>query len=223
MNGLRSALFALSALALAGCPSISTMGTARTVPEGTYQYSVAGGYAVMSETVVDDEGNPDSVSAPSFELGIRYGLSDRIEVGGKIFPVGAELGAKAQVLRSASTERGLDVAVAPSFSVYPWSKGVAGWGNLSVPLGFNVGGGNQLVLSPRGTMFLVTSEEGSGSVFMAGGSMGFAVKLGTGRYTILPEVSALVPFSKSLPTDVEAKFAFEGPLFQASVGVLVGP
>jgi hypothetical protein len=222
MNGPRSALIALSAFALAGCPSISTMGTARTIPEGTYQYSVAGGYAVMSDTVVDDEGNPDSVSAPSLELGIRYGISDRIEVGGKIFPVGAELGMKAQVLRSASTDRGLDLAVAPSLSVYPWSKGVAGWGNLSIPLGFNVGGGNQLVLSPRGTMFLVTSEEGSGSVFMAGGSMGFAVKLKPGL-TLLPEVSALVPFSQSLPTDVEAKFAFEGPLFQGSVGVLFGP
>lgn len=223
MNGPRSALLALATFALAGCPSISTMGTARNVPEGTYQYFVAGGYGVLQDTVVDEDGNAESVSAPSLELGIRYGLSDRVEMFGKIFPVGAEVGTKIQVLRSATTDRGLDLAVAPSLSVYPWSKGVAGWGNLAIPVGFNVGGGSQLVLTPRATAFLITSQEGTGHVYMAGSSLGIAIPWSSRSMRIMPEVSVLVPLSASLPTDVESKFVFEGPVFQGAIGFLFGP
>ena len=222
MNGFRSLPLVLAAFALAGCPSISTMATARTIPEGTYQYAVTAGYSVLSEAVVNDEGRPEGVTAPGLELGVRYGLTDRIELGGRIFPVGAEAGAKLQVLRAPTTDRGLDLAVAPSLSVYPWSKGFAGWGNLSIPIGFNVGG-NQLVIAPRGTAFLITSEEGTGKAFLGGGSMAFAVRVAGGRYTVLPEVAVLLPFSRSLPTDVEAQYALEGPLFQGSIGVLFGP
>jgi hypothetical protein len=137
--------------------------------------------------------------------------------------VGAEVGTKVQVLRSATTQRGLDLAVAPSLSIYPWSKGVAGWGNLSIPVGFNVGGGRQLVLSPRATAFLITSEEGTGHVYMAGSSLGFVIPVGSGSLKVLPEVSVLVPLSASLPTDVESKFVLEGSMFQGSIGFLFGP
>lgn len=207
-------------VALAGCPSISTMGTARTIPEGTYQYYVAPGVSSLGDFSVGDEGAPVSDRLPGLEMGARYGVSDRVEVGGKIFPVGYEVSSKIQVLRSRSADRGLDLAVAPALSLYPWSKGAFGWAHLSVPVGFNAGGGNQLVLSPRGSALLVKSKDGTGKVFFAGASMGFAFRVGGIR--MLPELSALVPLSRSLPTDVEAKFALKGPVFQAGLGFLFG-
>jgi hypothetical protein len=221
---LRILVLALAASGLAGCPSISTMGTARTIPEGTYQYYAGLGYGVLQDFAVNDEGKPESVRVPSLELGARYGVSDRLEVGGKIFPVGAEVGAKYQVMRSASLERGFDLAVAPALSVYPWSKGVVGWAHLAIPIGFNVGGGSQLVLAPRVSELLITSKVGTGNVTWAGASMGFAFKVGkSGSLRVMPEVSAIIPVSAKLPTDVEAKFALDGPVFQGGIGFLFGP
>jgi hypothetical protein len=221
---LRIAPLALATLGLAGCPSISMMGTARTIPEGTYQYYAGASYGVLQDFAVDEDGNPESMNVPSAELGIRYGVTDRIEVGAKIYGAGAEANAKFQVTRSPSLDRGFDLAVAPALSIYPWSKGVFGWGHLAIPIGFNVGGGNQLVLAPRVAELLVTSAEGTGNVFWAGASMGFVVKTGrTSRLRVMPEVSAIIPVSKKLPTDVEAKFALEGPVFQGGIGFLFGP
>jgi len=224
MTGPRTTKLALAAalVALAGCPSISTMGTARTVPSGEYEYYVAPGVVALSDFSVDDAGQPEGAKVPSLEMGARYGVSERIEIGGKLFPVGAEVNAKFQLLRSKTTERGLDLALSPAISVYPWSKGIFGWTHLSVPVGFNVGGGNQLVLAPRASGLLVTSKEGTGKVFFAGATMGLAFKVGSGNLRILPEVAALVPLSRSLPTDVEAKFALKGPIFQGGIGFLFG-
>jgi hypothetical protein len=220
---LTLALTALTALGLAGCPSISTMGTARTIPEGTYQYYAGLGYGALQDFSVDDQARPESVGVPNLELGARYGVSDRVEVGGKLFPVGAEVGAKVQVMRSASLERGFDLAIAPAVSIYPWSKGVFGWAHLAIPVGFNVGGGNQLVLAPRISELMMTSKEGNGNVTWGGGSMGLAFRVGRGGLRIMPEVSAIIPLSKKLPTDVEAKFALKGPVFQGGIGFLFGP
>jgi hypothetical protein len=108
--------------------------------------------------------------------------------------------------------------------VYPWSKGVFGWGHLAIPVGFNVGGGSQLVLAPRVSQLIVKSKEGTGNVLWGGASMGFAFKVGSsGHLRVMPEIAAMVPFNPKLPTDVDAKFAFEGFVFQGGIGFLFGP
>jgi len=221
---LRSLAPALALLALAsGCPSISTMGTARTVPEGTTQFYTAASYGSMKDTGVSDTGTPQTLAVPGVELGARHGVNDWMEVGAKVFPVGAEVNAKFQIHRSATTDHGFDLAVSPALSVYPYSGGVFGWGQLSLPVGFNVGGGNQLVLSPRAAYMKVFAPDGSGEAFYAGGSMGFAMRMGRGGMQVLPELSAVIPISKKLPTSVAADFALEGPIVQFGIGFLFGP
>jgi hypothetical protein len=222
VDRLRILAAAAALAALTGCPSISTMGTARTIPQGTTQVLVSGAYSSLQDFAISD-GKPETVSVPSFELGARLGVNDWMDVGGKVYTAGAQVDAKFQLHRSQTPTRGFDLAISPAVSFYPYSGGVYGWGQLAVPLGFNIGGGDQLVLSPRAAYLAFTAKDGSGHALYAGGSLGYAFRVGRGGLQLLPEVSVAVPMSKKLPTSVEAKFALEGPIYQAGVGFLFGP
>jgi hypothetical protein len=69
---------------LAGCPSFTTMGTARTLPERRGQLFVSPGY--MRLTSFQREAGSHgaiSVGLPTVEIGGRYGVTDRLELGAK--------------------------------------------------------------------------------------------------------------------------------------------
>ena len=101
-------LFPVLAVALActGCPSFSTLQTPRTVPEGEIRFAgLAGGAGALS-----DERGPGPRAA-QFELSARYGLSERVDVGVKLYALGIEAGVKWLILRGP-----LDIAIAPAVS-----------------------------------------------------------------------------------------------------------
>jgi hypothetical protein len=90
----------------AGCPSFSTLQTPRTVPEGELRFgALAGGAGALS----DDTG-PGPRSA-QFELSARYGLSERVDVGVKLYALGIEASLKWWMVRGP-----LDLAIAPAVS-----------------------------------------------------------------------------------------------------------
>lgn len=101
-----------AALALTGCPSMNTYTTARTIPQGTIQHMVAleglGG-SVRGVTAVVP-------TLPTYQL--RYGLTDRIDIAGRISnltSVGADV--KFNLLRGASTSRSTR-----AFSSRTWAR-----------------------------------------------------------------------------------------------------
>jgi hypothetical protein len=103
-------------LALTGCPSLSTMQTPRTVPQGQVRFGL-GFEAVGIKTAARTDSSTgtttpsESVTFPQFELTLRYGVTDNLDIGGKLYLIGAEAGFKYQFLRGP-----LDVAIAPAAS-----------------------------------------------------------------------------------------------------------
>ncbi len=78
--------FILGVVLLSGCASMSTMQTARTTNEGEVGYSFGGGY-VSTEMPIEDV-DTLSINAPMLEVGARYGVNDKLDVGGKITIIG---------------------------------------------------------------------------------------------------------------------------------------
>ena len=105
----------IAALTLAGCPSLSTMQTPRTVPQGQARLGLgfeAVGIKTASHTDSNGVTTPgQSFTFPQFEFVARYGLTDNLDIGGKLYLIGAELGLKYQFLRGP-----LDIAIAPAAS-----------------------------------------------------------------------------------------------------------
>lgn len=214
----------VAALFLGGCASFSTMTTARTVAPDTNQLWIAPEFAGMTI----DSGNPperDTISVPQFELGFRRGITDGVELGGKLWLLGMALQSKFQVVRSAAEDSGIDVAIAPSIGWLGVNSSGSNFnvvtGYLDVPIGINVYGGSQLVLTPKAVyqryMARDSGSSGSFDLLFLGGSVGYAWKLGTTR--ILPEISMLQPIiNPSSGSDLR----YNGVVFQGGLGFLFG-
>src|SRR5690349_16360194 len=98
MNRTGSALLGLLALGLAGCPSASIYGTARTTPVGQWSNTIsAEGFGLVAETVEPDGsthlGFGMVPTLPTYQL--RRGLSEDLDVGFRVAS-GANVGMDAK-------------------------------------------------------------------------------------------------------------------------------
>ena len=84
-----------------GCPSLSTMQTVDTVPEGEVRLMVAGGGGGVGPLMV-----------PQVEAGVRVGVADDADIGGKVYATGAEIGIKHQILQD-----DFKLSVAPALGI----------------------------------------------------------------------------------------------------------
>ncbi len=211
-------------LLLAGCPSFSTMGTARTLPKGKGQFFVAPGGMVLKDFQRDSNGQYESFGLPTVEFGGRYGVSDGVEVGGKVWMMGAELDTKFALLRAPTADAGLDLALAPSLSFYPFTSGdqnaTYGWLHLPLLVGVNLGG-SQLVVGPRVSGMLITGSGDDISAIWLGGSLGYAWKVGDG-FRVLPEVSVAYPARVTVSATTDTDLVPDGAIIQGSIGLLFG-
>ena len=204
---MRAALFALPLLA--GCYSFSTLGRARIVEPGRVE--LFGAPAALVQAV-----SSGATVRPVGDVGARYGLDDRWELDARITTLGATVGPRIQLLRSADPGTGVDLLIAPALA-YTSPDKLA----LEVPLlfGWNVGKGDQIVLAPRLVYQARLGDEGVSyplSYVFAGGSIGFAWKVSR-HFTVLPEVSMLT----QLYSQPGFSSNLEGALgIQASAGVL---
>lgn len=215
------------ALALfAGCPSFTTMGTARTIEKGKGQFYVAVGGISLQSFETNTAGETKSIGLPSFELGGRYGVADGVEVGGKVFPVGAELNAKFALIRP-ETPAGLNLSVAPAASIYPFTNGdntvMLAWLHLPVLFGVNFGG-SELVITPRLSDLILSDGSNSINTVFAGGSVGMAFKVSDG-FRILPEISIAAPVWYAVTaggTSSSDRIDPRGAIVQGNIGFLMG-
>jgi hypothetical protein len=132
------------ALACGGCPSFSTLQTPRTVPEGELRIAALAG----GEGAPSDEAHPGPSEA-QFELSARYGLSDRVDVGVKLYALGVEVGMKWLILRG-----GLDLAIAPAVSYASFDDRAgtsfnAFYAHLPILLGWNISDRVTLSFGPK--------------------------------------------------------------------------
>jgi len=226
MKKLLPLLPALALVLLTGCPSFSTMGTARTLPKGKSQFFIAPGGMVLKDFQTDNAGLSESFGLPTVEFGGRYGVTDHVEVGGKVFPIGAELNAKFALIRP-ETPAGLNLSVGPAASVYAFPSDqdtfTLAWFHLPLLVGFNVGG-SELVIAPRISDLMVTGGGDSSNTVFAGGSLGFAWKVADG-FRILPEIAFTTPIYYAVEaggTAVADTIDPRGAMVQFNVGFLMG-
>lgn len=216
---------ASSLFLLYGCPSTSTLKSARTLDKGKLRFAVAPEYSVFSLG-----GEP--LQNPQIELAARYGLTDNIEIGAKLWLPGLQADVKYALLRSEDMNSGWDLSINPGFGYIGGISGTAtGEGSdlhvltfyLPFLAGYNIGGGNQIVLGPKLiNQTWLTSDDSSETINLlyAGSSFGFVWKYSDG-VRLIPEVSFGIPVLRTL-TGVGTDASASGILFQAGVAVEFG-
>jgi hypothetical protein len=193
---------------MAGCATFSTAQRAETLGMGGAQFQ-----AILSKTGDRYSASPFSPypfeTVPSLDVSASVGLGTRFDIGGRLGLSGIEGTVKCMVVSRGPG--GLIVSVAPSFGrAFDMNK-------LQIPvlLGWPVGEGHELVLSPRVAEFWWQSAYGQDWFTILGLNADFVIRQGR-RLDLIPEVGALYllhkpnwhPIEKLVPTDF---------LFQASI------
>jgi hypothetical protein len=217
-------LVSIALFALAGCASFSTMQTPSTVPKGEVRLGFS------AEQVRFSTGDV-GVTLPQIEVGVRYGLTDDVDVGGKVYLAGAEAGLKFQFLRGP-----LDVAIAPAVSYMSMgstnsttnSDGVTTSSSAGVSLiglhaplliGVNLTDKVTIGFGPK-FLYLIGSataraggEENSGTEGLAfmGGFVNLPIRIGKAVW-LAPEINAYKPMGESVA----------GLIWQGGVAFLFG-
>jgi hypothetical protein len=190
-SGRWSLLIALLSVLHAGC-SIATLGTALPIDPGTSQIVVA-----PSVVRVALSGKP--YTGPQVELGGRYGVSKNVDIGARIWlPLpGYSLDSRIALLRSEDREHGFDIGLQPGVSYLYVPGGEADSSPLHIAsatlpllLGWNLGGGKQLVVAPK--LIDVLSASGSvdgkaANLLTMATTVGFIWPL-TSNFSVAPEV-----------------------------------
>jgi hypothetical protein len=201
-------------LTLAGCPSLSTMQTPRTVPQGQVRFGI-GFEAVGIKTAARTDSASgvttpaQSVTFPQFEFTARYGLTDNLDIGGKLYLIGAELGLKYQFLRGP-----LDVAIAPAASYISFgsssdsSSGSISATYLHLPLLFGLNLNDTVTISfgPK-LLYTIASVTTSNSTndrssaatsgLWVGGYVSLPLKVGR-AFWIAPEINVYRPLKEDI-------------------------
>lgn len=199
-----------------GCPSPSIYGTARTIPQGTIQHTMAAeviGAGVRGNTLV-------MPTAPTYQL--RIGVAENVDLGlrlGNLSMPGMDV--KINLLRGA-----FDLAIDPGVQGMFIATSDEGVGfmylNLPVVLGFNLSRNFSLLATPGlayAVAFGSTSSSSSGSSTSAtsyNGS-GFMPRLGLGANIRISNAFALQPEFTGY-----YNFDSEGVVFTFGLGFLFG-
>jgi hypothetical protein len=186
----------LAALAAsAGCTAMSTIKTATTLPPGQTQWigALEGNGGAPLEL-------PVKPLLPELAFGARHGLTDRVDVGGKLTSLpggrrlttaGVEGQVRVQLWRRDDSRLKLAIGPAAGFRWVSSSGASMQVSYLTVPLMFGIDvGRHQIVIAPEAAVQLWTSA-GSNEVWVpvAGLSLGFVWRLGQ-RFALVPEIAA---------------------------------
>jgi len=206
VSAFRAYVLAIAPL-VCGCYSFTALGRARTVERHRVEVLVATG--LTGTATLDGDANV----RPSFEVGARYGLTDRVDLGARVGDYGGSLTARFQVHRSP------DVLVAPGLAYTLTDKLAL---ELPVLFGFDVKGGHQIVLAPRAVYqlrFGVADLDHPAQFFFLGASAGFVWRI-TRHVALMPEVGFLAGvYSEPGFTS----FTGAGPALQGALAVLWDP
>lgn len=214
----RLGLLVVAVVLATGCPSLSTLQTPSTVPKGKLRG------AVGAEAVGIKSGGA-SITLPQLELGLRYGVTDNLDLGAKLYGFGGELGLKYQFLRGE-----IDGAVAPAVSYMSISASASGNGNtatsslsilylhLPILFGYNVSENVTLGFGPKALLVRSSAEakgndakaSATNSGFLGGAYVGIPLKLGD-AFWIAPELNIYKAFS-----------GVGGVLWQGGIGFYFG-
>ncbi len=190
------------------------MQTARTNGEDNFQFGIEAGVTRFSDDMGTSEG-------PSVNLAARYGVSDRLDIGVRWGTLLFEIQSK--LMLTSPSEQDIAISLAPSVAVAP-SRSIYIGTKIPLLIGITVGD-SELTLAPRISPAFIAGES-SKFILAAGGSIGFALRLGD-TFWILPEISVDIPFIGGVKRveGGESDFRlvnFDSSIINIGVGVLFG-
>lgn len=206
-----------------GCSTIGNFQTANTLGKGRFQLALEPAFV----------GEPNSEGGlegyPRLDVAARFGVSDNIDisarVGGSLFEVGAEVGAKVQLTDHA--EKAFALSIAPSVGgLYsPGYSSPFAAINATLPflVGIGVGESSQFVFGPKLYNLLIIGNSTSlDDLMMLGGTVGYSAALTKG-FRLMPELSIVFPIVACGSTSSSINCALaKGVYFQGGVGILFG-
>lgn len=211
MRGLlRATGLILLSCVLAGCPSLSTLQTARTVPKGRIRH------AVGLETVGVSVRGAGSAVAPQVEYGMRIGVADNVDIGFKVYFLGVEGGAKFQLVRGS-----FDLSIAPSAAYTSFSVDDESFSflylHLPVLMGIHMGDVAEMGFGPKFLYALAFGSDSGGDFAAADGFLAavyWNLLFKIGDFMMLgPEINAYVPIQEN---------AFDGVFYQGGLVMAFG-
>lgn len=195
--------FVLSMVFLSSCASVVTLGKARTVSAGEFQFAVAASAAAVPAT------NRVAVG-PQVEGALRWGLSERLDFGLHASLLGGGLEARLQLVRSTAVDVLVGVSAAYAAQLFGGDFfAVQSSVNAQVPVlvGINFGPDQQLIIGARVIYenYLAAGGQVGSHGLHAGSSLGFAFKVGS--FELMP----FAAFAKAL-VFVQTTPSVSGPL-----------
>lgn len=207
--------------ALTGCATLGTFQSAETLGQGNWEVGIE-----PSMWGAAAEGG--SVFYPHAGVSARVGVSERIDIGGRVGSTGIELTGKFGITEP---EANVPISVAPSIGGMAITAGGASLAVIAVhvPVLFGVPiGENELVVGPKLHVWSVGAgapgSSASAGIWSVGGSVGYAARVGR-SVRLIPEFALVKPLfvvgSANGSTEslgVEAN----GALMQIGLGIVIG-
>lgn len=190
----------LVALATTGCASQTGFGRASTLGEG--ELEAQGALTASVASMQAAPGDPTPLPWLDLELGVHYGLTEDVDVGGRLWGVGirglgtwgAALDTKVALLTSDEQGTGWNIAVAGAASYHQILVGGTPTHLLSLTIPVLFGhdfGKSQLVFGPRVVGNLWTGQgQGTIETLSYGLSVGYSIGIGD-RWQLMPELVLL--------------------------------
>lgn len=196
----------------AGCASFSNHLTPRPTEKGKTEFHATADFIAFKQQ------NNKQQLLPNLEIGIRHGLSDRADIGGKLYAFGLELNSRVAIVRSDTFDVGVVPGASAAFVSYATTeeaKFLALAFGMPLLFGLRMGGAGQLVFGPRLGAQIATQtnsnlSDASGVLTLQpGGTLGVQLDLGD-NFALFPEVNVIYPYN----TDRES---FEKPQWQGGL------
>jgi len=189
---MRKMMYAASLALLAAACAPATVQTARTNGQGNFQFGIEPGAIV-------GVGGGGSAAGPAVNFAGRYGVTDRIDVGGRLGTSLYEIQVKAMLSDPAATDS-MAISIAPSTMIFAIGAGGASAfiADTRVPLlfGLPTGGGSEFTFGPSLRPTFVGGGGGGASagglLLSAGGQVGYAARLAD-NFRLVPQLDVSVP------------------------------
>ncbi len=212
-----------SAVTLGGCPSFSTLQLPRTVPQNEVRFAAGIEWVGIPNVTYDPTTMTyRPLTVPQFELGVRYGLNDFMDIGVKLYIAGIEAGVKIQPIRGP-----FDLSIAPAFSYIQFSSDGNSVGVLHVHLpilmGVNFGDRFTIAFGPKLLYWAGFGAGGTGGISSIDGLFGgffVSLPIRVGRaFWLAPEINVYGNLARpSVPGDP----LFQTVIWQGGLGMYFG-
>ncbi len=212
----------IAALSLiAGCPSFTTVGSARTIDRGHLQWVTGLGAMAIRDPVADATEARSTQAVPALETGIRYGLRDRLELGAKLWALGVQTDVKVAIVRSRTREGGVSISANPavSFEGEPTENLHSTSLHGDALVGYRVHGHEWIAIGGFVARFVTrtfTGETRHDHVIYGRIAVGVGIRV-CPWLRLQPQVGLVYPFDPEGSLGV----GFAGPAFSASLGFVV--